>query len=133
MTEKINSWLLSIGLADTAAEIITWLALVLMVLLGAFLNAVNDVYSSFDISRNKPIKGYLQVTKIALAILVSVSAIAILMDQSPLVLLSGIGAMTAVLMLIFKDSILGLVAGIQLSMNDMVRIGDWIEMPQFGW
>lgn len=111
---------------------VVYMILAGLLVVNGFLNAVNDIYSSFDISRNKPIKGYLQVAKIILAIFVVVLAIAVLLDQSPVVLLSGIGAMTAVLMLVFKDSILGLVAGIQLSMNDMVRIGDWIEMPQYG-
>ena len=118
--------------ADSIQRIsVVYMILAGLLVINAFLNSVNDIYSSFDISRNKPIKGYLQVLKIILAILVAVLAIAVLMGQSLLVLFSGIGAMTAVLMLIFKDSILGLVAGIQLSMNDMVRIGDWIEMPQF--
>ncbi len=118
-------------------ETIEQLAIVYIILVGvfvydSFLNAVVDIYRTYEISKQKPIKGYIQVVKIVTYIFVIIFVIATLMDRSPLVLLSGLGAMTAILMLIFKDSILGLVAGIQLSFNDMVRIGDWIEMPAFG-
>lgn len=97
----------------------------------SFLDAVNDIYLKFKISSQRPIKGYLQVVKIVSAVFVVLLIIAISINRNPLVLLGGLGAMTAVLLLIFKDSILGLIAGIQLSMNDMVRIGDWVEMPQY--
>ncbi len=118
-------------------ETIERLVFVYLILIGvlvydSFLNAVVDIYRTYEISKQKPIKGYIQVIKIVTYIFVIVFVISTLMDRSPLILLSGLGAMTAVLMLIFKDSILGLVAGVQLSINDMVRIGDWIEMPNFG-
>lgn len=121
----------------TGQETIERLVIVYIILVGvlvydSFLNAVIDIYRTYEISKQKPIKGYIQVVKIVTYIFVIIFVISTLMDRSPLVLLSGLGAMTAILMLIFKDSILGLVAGIQLSFNDMVRIGDWIEMPQFG-
>ena len=98
----------------------------------SFLNSVTDIYNNYEISRQKPIKGYIQIIKIITYIFVAIFVIATLMGRSPWVLLSGLGAMTAILLLIFKDSILGLVAGVQLSVNDMVRIGDWIEMPKYG-
>ncbi len=118
-------------------ETIERVAIVYIILIGvfvydSFLNAIIDIYRTYEISKQKPIKGYIQVVKIVTYIFVIIFVIATLMDRSPLVLLSGLGAMTAIFMLIFKDSILGLVAGIQLSFNDMVRIGDWIEMPNFG-
>ncbi|NLN55222.1 MAG: mechanosensitive ion channel [Clostridiales bacterium] len=94
-----------------------------------FLNAVNDIYRKYEISKTRPIKGYLQIIKIFVYIVACVIIISVLMDRSPLILLGGIGAATAVLLLIFQNSILGFVAGIQLTENDMVRIGDWIEMP----
>jgi len=97
-----------------------------------FLSAVVDIYQNYDVSRERPIKGYIQVIKIVSFIFVAVIVISTLFGQSPWLLLSGMGAMSAVLLLIFKDSILGLVAGIQLSGNDMVHRGDWIEMPKFG-
>jgi miniconductance mechanosensitive channel len=98
----------------------------------AFLTAVVDIYESYDISRQKPIKGYVQIAKIIVFVFVGVTAVAVLMNKSPWFFLSGLGAMTAVLLLIFKDSILGLVASVQLSSYDMVRVGDWIEMPKYG-
>jgi miniconductance mechanosensitive channel len=103
-----------------------------LLVLNSFLNAVIDIYRTFEISRQRPIKGYIQVAKIIIFIFVGITMISVLMDRSPWLLLSGLGAMTAVILLIFKDSILGLVASVQLSQNDMVRIGDWIEMPKYG-
>ncbi|MFZ5980611.1 MAG: mechanosensitive ion channel family protein [Candidatus Zixiibacteriota bacterium] len=97
----------------------------------AFLNAAGDIYRSYEVSRQKPVKGYIQVVKIILTVFVVIIAIATLLNQNPLLLLSGLGAMTAVLILVFKDSILGFVASVQLTTNDMVRIGDWIEMPKY--
>jgi len=113
------------------------LSIVYMLLTGlsvifAFLNAVVDIYRSYEISRQKPVKGYVQVVKIILAVFIVIIALGTLMNQNPLLLLSGLGAMTAVLILVFKDTILGFVASVQLSSNDMVRIGDWIEMPKYG-
>jgi len=96
-----------------------------------FLNAVVDIYNTFEIAREKPIKGYVQISMIIISIFGGIFALSTLLNRSPWPLLSGLGAMTAILLLIFKDSILGLVASIQLSVNDMVRIGDWIEMPKF--
>jgi len=98
----------------------------------ALLNSVDDIYRNYELSRNKPIKGYLQVTKIFVYIIGGIVIVATIIGQSPLLLLSGIGALTAVILLVFKDSLLGLVAGIQLSSNDMIRLGDWIEMPKYG-
>ncbi len=111
---------------------ITYMLLVGLLVINAFINAAVDIYSRFDIARHKPIKGYFQVVKIILAVFIAIVAIATIMNRNPLLLLSGLGAMTAVLILVFKDSILGFVASVQLSTNDMVRIGDWIEMPKYG-
>ena len=79
---------------------------------------------------SKPIKGYLQLLKIVVYAVAAVLILAALMDRSPLILLSGLGAMMAVLLLVFQDTLLSLVASMQISSNDMVRVGDWIEMPQ---
>ena len=113
------------------------LSMVYMIIVGlivfdSFVNAIVDIYNTYPIARQKPLKGYAQVVKIVLSIFIVITAVAVLMNRSPWMLLSGFGAMTAVLLLVFKDTILGLVASIQLSMNDMVQIGDWIEMPKFG-
>ena len=98
--------------------------------IGAFLSATNHIYRQFEISKTRPIKGYLQVIKIVVYVLGTVVVVATLMDQNPLIFVSGIGAMTAVLMLVFKDTILSLVASVQIASNDMVRLGDWVEMPK---
>lgn len=98
----------------------------------SFLDAAVDVYQSYAVSKHRPIKGFVEVAKILLLLFVGVLALAELLDRSPWLLLSGLGAMTAVLLIIFKDSLLGLVAGVQLTVNDMVAIGDWIEMPKYG-
>lgn len=120
-----------------AKDVIQRLAQVYMALAGilvinAFLNAVVDIYQNFSVSKQRPIKGYIQVAQIILFTFLGIIAISTIMDKSPWLLLSGFGAMTAIILLIFKDSILGLVASIQLSGNDMVHLGDWIEMPKYG-
>jgi miniconductance mechanosensitive channel len=99
---------------------------------GGFLNAVTDIYRTYETSRQKPIKGYIQVIKIIVFVFVAIYAVGILLNRSVMPILTGLGAMTAVVLLIFRDSILGLVASVQLSGNDMVRIGDWISMPKYG-
>lgn len=98
--------------------------------LGHFLESVNAIYNRRPEAGVRPIKGYTQVVKIVVYALATILIIASLIDRSPLILFSGLGAMAAVLMLIFQDTLLSLVASVQLSSNDMVRVGDWIEMPQ---
>lgn len=96
------------------------------------LNVINFLYEQRPTARLKPIKGYIQIAKIALFAVATVLMVATLIDRSPLILFSGLGAMAAVLMLIFQDTLLSLVAGIQISSTDMVRVGDWIEIPNLG-
>lgn len=111
---------------------LTYMIAVGIFCLDALLNAVEDIYKTFEVSKVKPIKSIVQVCKIFLYVVGGIWLVAVIIDRSPLILLSGIGALTAVIMLVFKDSMLGLAAGIQLAANDMVRIGDWIEMPKYG-
>ena len=111
---------------------IVYMAIVGLLALDALLNALVDIYRTFEMSRRRPIRGFVQAAKIILYAIVGIIIISAIMGKSPSLLLGGLGAMTAVLMLIFKDSILGLVAGIQLSTNQMLHIGDWIEMPKYG-
>jgi miniconductance mechanosensitive channel len=123
--------------ASDLTEFVTRLVLataIVMVVRGllALLSAGNTIYESNPKNRDRPIKGYIQVLKIAIAVVAVVLVIAALVDESPIIFLSGLGAMTAVLLLVFRDTILSLVASVQISGNDMVRVGDWIEMPQFG-
>jgi miniconductance mechanosensitive channel len=98
----------------------------------AFLTAANALYERRPENRGRAIKGYIQIAKIVIAVVTSVLVLSTLLDRSPLIFLSGIGAMAAVMLLIFRDTILSLVASVQITGNDMVRVGDWIEMPQFG-
>ncbi|WP_053364877.1 mechanosensitive ion channel family protein [Bacillus sp. FJAT-27245] len=111
---------------------ITYIIIVGLAVIQSVINALNDIYQTYEISKVKPIKGYLQVVNTIIMTLGFILIISNLIGESPLILLSGIGALSAVLMLVFKDSLLGLVAGIQLAANDMVRVGDWIEMPKYG-
>ncbi|MNK08160.1 Miniconductance mechanosensitive channel YbdG [compost metagenome] len=100
------------------------------VAIGAALDMTNALYARSPRAHRRSIKGYLQVVKIAIYAIATILVIAALIDRSPLLLLSGLGALAAVLMLVFKDTILSLVASVQLNSNDMLRVGDWIEMPQ---
>lgn len=93
---------------------------------------INQYYSTLEISRDRPIKGLIQVSLIILHLFAFILSISILLNKSPWIFLSGLGAMTAVLLLIFRDTLLSLVAGFQLTTNNFIRVGDWIEMPQFG-
>lgn len=109
-----------------------YVMVVIMFVVSSLLDSIDDIYRTKPISKVRPIKGLLQVVKIAVFIVVGIIIIATLLDQSPLILLSGIGALAAVFSFVFKDSILGFIAGIMLTSNDMLRIGDWIEMPKYG-
>ena len=88
-----------------------------------------DVYNARDKQKNRPMKGFVQVLQVLLFFIGGIVIIAVLVNKSPMTLFAGLGASAAVLMLVFKDSILGVVAGVQLSANDMLRIGDWIQLP----
>ena len=105
------------------------LVIIFTLIVNGILSVFSDIYGTYSISKKRPIKSYFQVISLFLMIVAITISIGIIMDKSPLKILSGIGAMTAVIMLIFKDAILGFVASIQLAANNMVGIGDWIEMP----
>lgn len=109
-----------------------YVVLTVVLAIGNLLNALGQVYEQRDPerARARPIKGYLQLVKIVLYLIATILIIATLFNRDPLLLLSGLGAMTAVLLLVFKDTLLSLVASVQLSTHDMLRVGDWIEMPQ---
>lgn len=97
-----------------------------------FFTKLNEIYIRYPMAKNRPIKGYLQVILIISSVFGVILAFSILLDKSPVIFLSGLGAMTAILMLVFRDTILSFVAGVQLTTNDLIQVGDWIEMPQFG-
>ncbi|NWE69356.1 mechanosensitive ion channel family protein [Pseudomonas gingeri] len=113
-----------------AALAVTLLFLVLA--LSALLNALLDIYARTEHARTRSIKGYVQLAKMGLFVLGAIVIVATLIDRSPLLLLSGLGAMSAVILLVYKDTLLSFVASVQLTSNDMLRVGDWIEMPQVG-
>jgi miniconductance mechanosensitive channel len=124
-------------LSETVVQLVRNVAAGYMVLmvtlaLSAALSAGSAIYSSLPIAKERPLKGFVQLVQIAVWVFGAVMIIAAVLDRSPLLLLSGLGAMTAILLLVFKDTILSLVASVQLTAQDMVRVGDWIEVPQFG-
>lgn len=109
-----------------------YLVVVSFLLISTFLNTVYEMSNEHEHLRNRPLKGVFQMVKLVAAGIGAIVAIAILMDSDAATIVAGLGASAAVLMLIFKDSILGLVAGVQLSANDMLRPGDWITMAKYG-
>lgn len=122
---------------ELSASILTVFVRVLIItvsvsILIGLLNSFYDIYNTFAVSKSRPIKGYVQVVKIAIYILAAVSVISVFLGDNGFGWLAGFGAFSAVLMLVFKDPILGFVGGIQLTSNNMVQIGDWITMPKYG-
>ena len=107
--------------------IITFLSFV-----NSFLKAVYSVYSEKEQFRDRPLKGMLQTMQVILWLVGGIVVVGELIGRDPLSLLAGLGASAAILMLVFKDSIMGFVSGVQLSANDMLKVGDWIEMPKYG-
>jgi miniconductance mechanosensitive channel len=105
--------------------------IIVMLVTTAILDSILSIYSAYNVSRYKPIKGYVQVGKIVIYIFITIWILSVLIGQDPVKLIVGLGAFSAVLLLIFKDTILGLVAGVQLSANDMLRPGDWITMEKY--
>ena len=119
------------------SELFKRLAMVFFVFAGvwmldAILLAIRDIYNKSDVSFRRPIRGYLDGIKIIAYAMAGIFIVSILTGKSPWGVLSILGGFTVVLMLVFKDTILGFVASIQLSGHDMVRVGDWIEMPKYG-
>ncbi|MFP4356271.1 MAG: mechanosensitive ion channel family protein [Phycisphaerae bacterium] len=103
-----------------------------VLIVDSFFKAVLDIYNRYDVSRRVPIRGFLQVAKLIIVIVAIILVISVLIGRNPALLFTGLGAMTAVLLFIFKDAILGFVAGLHLTTNQMLHIGDWIEMPKYG-
>lgn len=107
-----------------------FIILTFVLAIGNILDIINVLWQKRPDAINKPIKGYVQIVKIFIYAVAAILIIAALIDKSPVILLSGLGAMAAVLMLVFQDTLLSLVASVQISSNGMIRVGDWIEMPQ---
>lgn len=128
------SWAFQKGPTAATIEAFARVYILIMAILAvnSALNAMERILRRYDVSRKLPVRGFAQVAKIILFIWGLILVVSTIAGQSPTVIFGGLGALTAVLMLVFKDPILGLVGGIQLSANDMVRKGDWIEMPKYG-
>ena len=109
-----------------------YLTIICVLFLDGLMSAGEEIYRGYEISKTFPIKSFVQVAQLVLFVLGFAAILSLIMGRSPLTLFAGFGALTAVLMLVFKDPILGFVAGIQLSANRMVAVGDWIEMPSYG-
>ncbi|MFT6244769.1 MAG: miniconductance mechanosensitive channel [Crocinitomicaceae bacterium] len=101
-------------------------------ILNSFFSSINEILSNNDKYKDKPIGSFTQLAKILVYCIAAVLIISILINKNPLYLLSGLGAMAAILLLVFRDSILGFVASIQLSANNMVHVGDWVTVPNYG-
>lgn len=108
-----------------------YIVMIVLLSLYTLLDTFSEIYNEWEVSKYKPIKGYVQLIKVILACVAAILIIAAILGQSPLIFLTGLGALSAVLMLVFKDALLGLVAGVQISANDMARPGDWITMEKY--
>ncbi|PCI91697.1 mechanosensitive ion channel protein MscS [Candidatus Aerophobetes bacterium] len=107
-----------------------YLIIISLLVVNELLGAVYNVYQTFEVSKEKPIKGLIQIAKLIIFSLGGILMISRIVGQSPSLLLGSLGALTAVMMLVFKDPLLGFVGGFQLAANQMVKVGDWIEMPK---
>ena len=108
---------------------VVYLIMIGLLVANSLLTAFLEIYSKSEKNRNHPLKALVQGMQVVLFFVGGIVVVGVLIDKSPTALLTGLGASAAVLMLIFKDSILGFVAGVQLTQNNMVRLGDWIQMP----
>ncbi|MCP4747784.1 MAG: mechanosensitive ion channel [Desulfobacteraceae bacterium] len=126
----LNGYLTAENMAKNAVYI--FIIIMVALVIDSLINALHDIYQTLRVSREIPLKSFCQVLKIILYFICIILLISILLGKSPIYLLSGLGAMTAVLLLVFKDAILGFVAGIQLISNKMLKHGDWIEMAKYG-
>ncbi|MEZ5084068.1 MAG: mechanosensitive ion channel [Bacteroidales bacterium] len=125
----LNSYPKVVSLIQSVVNV--YMIVVVILVINAFLNALAIIYQDFQVAKSKPIKGYMQIAKIIIYLIGSIVIIATLFDKNPLGLIGGLGAFSAVLLLVFKDPILGFVGGIQLSANKMLIPGDWITMEKY--
>lgn len=119
-------------LAGVNAAVNIYLILILLAVFFAILDAIQIITEKSKNAGKIPIKGFFQAVKLVASLLGVIMVLATVLNKSPIYLLSGLGALTAVMLLVFRDAILGFVAGIMISVNNMVRVGDWIEMPKAG-
>ncbi len=134
----VINWLAPVFFADREGFVLAlkmavniYLVIIFLGVVCALLNAAVDFYNRSDKIRRIPLKGFVQGIKLVLNFIGLILILSIAFGKSPLYFLSGLGALTAVLLLVFKDAILGLVAGIEISVNNLVKVGDWVEMPKY--
>ena len=125
------------GLSQGFIDLVQHAALAAIILVAvttaaALLSAIGDIYAASPIAHGRPIKGYVQAIKIVLYVVGAILVFAALSGQSPLIMLSGLAALSAVLLLVFRDTILSFMASLQIASYDMMKEGDWVEMPQYG-
>lgn len=121
------------GLLDFLRRIcLIYIIAVFLRFISVFLAAIYHVYSEREQFKDRPLKGLLQTAQVTIFFIGAIVIVSILINKSPTVLLTGLGASAAILMLVFRDTILGFVSGIQLSANNMLKVGDWISMPKYG-
>jgi len=108
------------------------LVITIVLLADSFIRSMGDIFGSYESSKSVPVRGIIQVLEIVVFIVGAIVLVSVLVNRNPAALLGGIGAMTAIVTIVFKDPILGFIAGIQLAANDMVQVGDMIEFPQQG-
>ena len=118
--------------ASITSAVLIYMIVIGFLIIDALLNSALDIYHTFEVSKEIPIRSFVQAVKIAIYFTGGIFVVSFMLNKTPIYLFSGLGALTAVLMLIFKDTVLGFVAGIQLTANKMVAHGDWITMPKYG-
>ncbi|HSP41905.1 MAG TPA: mechanosensitive ion channel family protein [Luteolibacter sp.] len=126
-----------LGQGHALAEVLHTLTLIYLLLSGvlalfSLINGFVRLYEQRPLAREVPATSFVQVIKLVIALIALVLGVSVIIGRSPLIIFSGLGAMTAILLLVFKDAILGFVAGIQLAANRMIAVGDWVEMPKYG-
>lgn len=121
----------SVSMAFIQRLCLIFIILTFLLFVNSFLKAAYSVYSEMESLRGRPLKGLLQTLQVLLWFIGGIVVVSVLIGKSPLALLAGLGASAAILMLVFKDSIMGFVSGVQLSANDMLKVGDWITMPKY--
>lgn len=127
-----GSYLFEQELTGIVQRLVTaYVLAVVLSTVGAILSALHDIYVLTGREKKNPLKGYVQVANLTLFLVGSIVIFGIILDKSPWALLSGLGAATAVLLLVFRDTILSFVASIQIAANDTLRVGDWVSMPKY--
>jgi miniconductance mechanosensitive channel len=128
LVPDVPDWLVTIVQNGATA----WIVVAITMVCSSVLAAISSIYETTPAAHDRPIKGFIQLGQIAVWVVGIILTIAALIDESPVIMLSGLGALTAVAMIVFQDTLLSLVASIQLTGQQIIRVGDWLEMPDYG-